>query len=636
MTVRTAVVPLILLAALLTAAGVACRDGKKNESATATPRPVPSPVKIFDQPQGISLSDPAFDALPGASAEFGNLGGTVYQIEIADNWNGRLVVYMHGFQDLAAEGSASPPPLREYLIAHGYAWAASSFSSTSQIPGRAADETAALWDFFAQKHGRPTFTYVTGESMGGTAAFIAAERYSDRFDGALPLCGAAGQSENVELVEEFLVAGAYAVGVTQPEFDAVDGGTLIRERIIPALRDAAAHRRFEDTVIALTGGPRAFDREGIWLEEQGNWERTAIVLGLRLISNRNRSYELRGVDAAEASALNRAAVRMDADPAAWRAFTKGEEFTGDLQIPVLAIHTTGDEQVPIDQEQIVARKVGRAGKSGLLVQRIVREAEHCGFTAGEMEASFEALVEWVEQGAKPAGDDVLVDDLGTLGARYTLAPRWGSLEADAVPGADERVTLSGSTTIDGDESTSTTLWAEVINDGLTQVCSFRGTNSEGGRYTATIASDAEVDGCGATGATVRLVSFDGGKVAVSPTFPWPSTTQQTYDASLISADPDSTSFFGTVRDRDGRRMPPGTVIDATIDGVTCGHAVISRVIMQFSDPDSYAVVVAGPLPSPKCAQGGAVTFAVNGAPVTATASNVMDGLPHRLDLALAR
>ena len=99
---------------------------------------------------------------------------------------------MHGFEDFGPEAGVSAPDLRAYLVAQGYAWGASSFSSTSWIPGRATDETAALWDHFASTYGRPQRTYVVGLSMGGAAGHIAAERHADRFDGVLALCGAAG------------------------------------------------------------------------------------------------------------------------------------------------------------------------------------------------------------------------------------------------------------------------------------------------------------------------------------------------------------------------------------------------------------------------------------------------------------
>src|SRR6266545_588160 len=238
---RLALVSSVALAACTGGSG---RDRAESTTTTATrtmsplrDRPLPPPVSVRDRPDGVALADPAFEALPGAHAEFGTLGGAVYQIEMPDQWNGRVVLWMHGFEDLAPEANATAPDFRRYLIAHGFAWAASSFSSTSLIPGRAADETAALWDYFVTEQGRPTWSYVAGMSMGGWAAHIAAERYGDRFDGALGLCGAAGTTPGLRISAEVLVAGAYVAGVTQAEFDSAPSASdLIERRIRPAMR----------------------------------------------------------------------------------------------------------------------------------------------------------------------------------------------------------------------------------------------------------------------------------------------------------------------------------------------------------------------------------------------------------------
>jgi pimeloyl-ACP methyl ester carboxylesterase len=165
-------ITLLIMTLISVALALACDDGGGTHTAeqTAAPRPLPPKVIVSPEPQGITLEDPSFEALPGARAYFGRLGGAVYQIEVPDTWNGRLVLYMHGFQGLAPEASVNPPGIRSYLIRNGYAWGASSYSSTSLIPGRAADETAALWDEFVERFGRPQFTYVTGHSMGGAAA----------------------------------------------------------------------------------------------------------------------------------------------------------------------------------------------------------------------------------------------------------------------------------------------------------------------------------------------------------------------------------------------------------------------------------------------------------------------------------
>jgi len=407
----------------------ACEDEARSSDATPTARPVPPPVTVSPEPQGVGLADPAFDALPGATAHHGRLGGSVYQMEMPDRWNGKLVLYMHGFQSLAPEASVEVPGIRHYLIRNGYAWGASSYSSTALIPGRAADETAALWDEFVRRFRVPDRTYVTGISMGGAASHIAAERYAGRFDGSLALCGFAGQQAITQIVGDYFYTGAFVAGVTQQEFENGDVYEIIDQRVKPALQDPAKHAQWMNMLIDMTGGPRALAAEGFSIEEETNWFRAPILVATGQAYNSDYDYQLPNTPGLTNEEFNAGVVRRQPpDPETRENFRRGNELTGDLQMPMLTLHTTGDWQVPIDQQQILRRTVDAAGKGDLLVQRIVRAAEHCGFTEGEWITGLHDLEAWVEEGAKPEGDEVLVDDLSDAGARFTQVPRFGTAE----------------------------------------------------------------------------------------------------------------------------------------------------------------------------------------------------------------
>ena len=343
---------------------------------------LPAPIQVRPDPEGVTLGDPAFVPLPGARADFGRLGGAVYEIEVPQRWNRRLVLFMHGYEELGPEAHVTAPDIRRYLIANGYAWGASSFSSTSLIPGRAADETAALWDRFARKYGRPTRSYVTGLSMGGMATHIAAERYASRFDGALALCGSAGQTPAVMGNADFVVAGAFVAGITQSELDtSTDIAGLVRDRILPALRDPVAHERFERIVLDMTGGPRAFDREGFRLEEDTNWRRGELLVAAHLAPNRDTEYHLGPLSTVSSDEFNRGVLRLPTNDQLLRSFLEGNETTGHLRMPLLSLHATGDGQVPIEQARILQRRVDAAGARDLLVQRVMRDPSHCGSRA---------------------------------------------------------------------------------------------------------------------------------------------------------------------------------------------------------------------------------------------------------------
>jgi pimeloyl-ACP methyl ester carboxylesterase len=603
--------------------------------AGAGQQPLPAPVEVRSEPEGVTLEDPAFEPLPGARADFGRLGGSVYQIEVPDDWNGRLVLEMHGYGELAPEARVAPPDFRRYLIGHGIAWGASSFSSTSLIPGRAADETAALWDYFARTYGRPTRSYVTGYSMGGAATHVAAERYPDRFDGALALCGAAGQTHALRIGTDFFAAAAYAAGVTQAEFDAAAGdiGGLVEDRMRPALRDPQVHEQFEDILIDLTGGRRPFAREGIHAEEETNWERSQLLVSAKLARNQDRTYRLGPVSDITSEEFNRAVIRLTTNDEARQAFLDGSETTGMVQMPLVTLHSTGDGQVPFDQPRIYRRAVAEAGKSDLMVQRVVADPGHCGFRTTEIETAFEALMGWVERGDKPTG----TNDLRRLDRTFERAPRPGTRAADEVPGARSRAVLRGNLTLDGAPLDAEFLGATVQRNGLTSPCQYTLPTVDNGRYEITVFADAEVRGCGAKDAQIVLWTYaEDEKLFTTEAIPWPGKGRAAiFDANFSTVEPNGAALSrvelaGEVYDRHGNHLPSGTRVEAYVDETRCGVGTVRRT-GSFA---GYLLAVAGPESTPGCERGATLTFRINGRPAVETAINERGGRENLLDLSL--
>lgn len=637
---------IILLAAMAALATGCASGGGEHPNATTTPRPIPSPVSFAPDPAGyFVLGDPAFEALPGATAYFGQLGGSIFQIEMPDDWNGRLVLYTHGFRNYATTLTVDAPSIRNYLIRNGFAWGASSYSSNYLVPGLAADETAALWDRFVQQFGRPARTYVTGHSMGGAATHIAAERYADRYDGGLALCGFAGQTSQVGFSTDFFVAGAYVAGVTQAEFE--DANTvdtvaaLISGKIQASLTNPKTREQFENILIDLTGGPRAFAREGFFLEEATNWARSGLTVAFRADDNQDRSYSLGPLSGVRSDEFNAKAVRFRGNPDVLRGLRQGNETTGELAIPLLSMHTTGDGQVPISEQQVLRHKVETAGEGDLLIQRIVQDSRHCGFTNGEWEQGLADLIAWVEEGKKPAGDDVLADDLSDIGTKFALAPRFGSDEAATVVGADKRITLSGTITLDGQPAAGY-VFVVVVKDGLRRYCGLaNATTGADGSYSLAVASDEEARGCGQPGAQLYAdvyVPSRGRSFWSQELVTWPEAGGElAFDAAL--ADPGAyrpnTLFRGEVIDSSGKSLPVGTVIEAYIGDTRCGITSLPPTAMVLGDPQTYYLAVVGPDSVAGCNGGEPVTFRVQGTEVAQTGTNDYDGRfqgRHLLDL----
>ncbi len=639
---RGAVLAVVMAAAACTGEGSGRPAPPDRASTTASNHPLPAPVDVRQQPDNVTLADPKFDPLPGARAEFGRLGGTVFQIEMPDRWNGRLVLWMHGFEEFRSEASVGAPDIRAYLIAEGYAWGSSSFSGTGWIPGRAADETAALWDHFTAMHGRPQRTYAIGESMGGAAGNIAAERYPNRFDGVMALCGSAGATSGLQNPVNVFIAGAFVAGVTQADYDAAtDVGALIRDRIRPALRHPQSRDRFERIMVDLSGGPRPFDREGIRAEEDTDWQRAQLALSTGVVPHHDAPYHLGPTSEVNEDEFNRAAIRLRTNDDLLRAYVAGNEATGRLRVPLLTMHTTGDGQVPIDEARILQRRVDAAGQHDRLVQRVVRDPGHCGFTNTELVAGFEALVGWAEHHTKPKGHDVLTADLSALRPAFELQPRPGTPEAGTVTGAGDRVVVRGTATVDGVPLEARFFGAEVVHDGLMAHCQLALSAVTGGAFDVTVLADSETSGCGARGSVIVFWTYVGGTQLTQlhsiSALPWPGngmtiTADVTFStATPLGASTPVTSFVGEVLDATGHYARPGTRIEAFVGDVRCGVTAIRRT-GGFS---GYTLVTAGPDAVPACTAGATILFRIDGRRALQTATNDIGLQRSPFDLTVA-
>ena len=122
----------------------------------------------------------------------------------------------------------------------------------------------------------------------------------------------------------------------------------------------------------------------------------------------------------DAETLNHEIPRVMPEPGA-RSYETNPvfaELTGQIRVPVMAIHETGDFRAPFRLEQDYRRRVDKAGTAHLLVQRAVRWPGHCGMDNGVREPAFDDLVTWIEKGTVPPGDDVL-GDVRDLGLQWT-------------------------------------------------------------------------------------------------------------------------------------------------------------------------------------------------------------------------
>ena len=377
-----------------------------------------------------------FAALPGATAHWGIHTNAGFRAEVPDNWNGGLVIWAHGFRGTGLELTVEDHPLRQLLIAMGYAWAASSFSRNDYDVSTGVQDSHALLQRFRGLVGNPDRVYMTGASMGGHVTAVAIEQFPNSFDGALPICGVLGDYDLFDYFLDFNVAAqqlgtgasqfpvdpAIYVGLTVPaikaNLEALPGGWPVllnadgsNLKGVTRQRTGGDRPNFEEAWFFWNTFPDFATGPGNFLFDLALGDGTLPRAPGAALDNIETVYQFDADPALSPGeqALNDSIARIAADPQARHpdGLAQVPVVSGDIGVPVLTLHNLGDLFVPVSNEIAYASRVASYAQSDLLVQRAIRGVGHCDFTPAEFSQAFIDLVTWVEAGVKPAGDDFL-------------------------------------------------------------------------------------------------------------------------------------------------------------------------------------------------------------------------------------
>ena len=391
----------------------------------------------------------AMAAAPGDVTEMsstsrwaGVLNGAGYRVEVPANWNGKLVMYTHGYAGTGAALNVQDVRIRRHLIQNGYAWAASSYSKNYYDVRVGVEDTNALaleFTKIAAKNSRtlvaPSRIYITGFSMGGHIAAAAIEDEAKAnainkvsYNGAVPMCGVMGDTALFDQFAAVQVTAQSLAGVPSyptDKFSEIIG--LVTGSLFSSFPSAsaptaqitttAAGAKFASVLKNITGGERPMFTQGLafggsfpnlWGSLGGDGTISGI-LNKNIFDTNGFTYAIDG-DVAGSTALNASAQKLTAAVDANRLRSDGLRWipkaNGEFKIPVVSIHTLGDLFVPFSMQQVYQKRVAAKGNSSWLVQRAIRGASHCDFTIAEQVDAFEAMIKWERDGVKPAGDDV--------------------------------------------------------------------------------------------------------------------------------------------------------------------------------------------------------------------------------------
>ena len=375
----------------------------------------------------------------------GVIGAASYEIDVPAQWNGTLFLYSHGYVAPDGRNSAQSAPAgvaRTWLLDHRFAAAGSAYASTGWAVEDALRDQMALLDFFTGAVGKPKHVIAWGVSLGGLITAGLVQLYPDRFAAAMPMCGVLSGSVatwNSELDGAYALKTLLSPGSALELVhitDAQSNWQLAQQIYVSAQTTPQGQARLA-LVAALLDLPGWFyptqaepaptDYEAR-AKAQGAWE-ADVDLGFAFYSrleleqraggnpswNEGVDYSqllAQSSDAAEVTALYASAgldlpadlarlnsgTRIKADPAAANYLARFISFDGNLAVPMLSMHTTGDGLVVPPNETAFAQVVGAAGKQDMLRQVFVHRAGHCTFSPAETIAALQVLLRRLDTG----------------------------------------------------------------------------------------------------------------------------------------------------------------------------------------------------------------------------------------------
>ena len=396
--------------------------------------------------------------------------GATFLIQVPSTWNGTLLLYSHGY---VIPGSPNPaqdvgdPATGFFLLSNGFALAGSSYAHTGWAIQEAVPDQIAVLDAFATLVGTPSRTIAWGHSLGGIIPAGLIQRFPDRFDAALPMCGvlAGGVGTwNQALDSEFAFRTLLAFGTSLQLVNIPDPSTnlLLAESIL-ASAQATPQGRARFALSAALGDtpgwfypaspePAAKDfvsREAnqfLWASEVDFPFVFAFRAELEFRAGGNPSsntgvdyrkqfnhsvdreevralYKQAGLSLdADLDALNDAA-RITANPASVQYLEQNIIFNGRIRFPVLTMHTTGDGLVVNQNESAYKDVVDEAGNQRLLRRTFVHRAGHCTFTPAETVTALQNLIERLDNGRWPDLDpSTLNAEAAALGPLNVASP----------------------------------------------------------------------------------------------------------------------------------------------------------------------------------------------------------------------
>jgi pimeloyl-ACP methyl ester carboxylesterase len=368
-------------------------------------------------------------AVSGASYTGTLSDGSLWEIDLPSNWNHQLVIYAHGIVDpqapvaLPSTNDAVLQGILPVLLEEGFAVGYSSYATNGFAIKDGIYDTDQVRVSFDTIVGKPAYTYLIGVSLGSAIVTELAENNPKNYSGVLPMCGLIGGSAlEVNYVGNARVLFDYY-------FPGVVPGTLLKTPLLPYDPTPGDPANIGQLVAydlevgaTSTGTPTVELGTALQIEAETGTELVegliyAMGFDIRYLNdvlartggsspynNASTIY----VGTTNNTALNKGVERVKSGYAGVEYMDAYYQPTGNIQIPMVTLHTSRDPLVPYWHEGFYLSYAASKHRTGNLVQQVVNRWGHCAFEGQEIFNSFSGLVGWVVNGTKPAGGNVTV------------------------------------------------------------------------------------------------------------------------------------------------------------------------------------------------------------------------------------
>jgi pimeloyl-ACP methyl ester carboxylesterase len=315
----------------------------------------------------------------------------------SSGWNGELVIFAHGyvppglplgFYNLLLPDGTHLPTLVQGL---GYAFATTSYRRNGLAILEGVDDIVEL----AASVPSARRTHLAGVSEGGLVVTLLAERRPELFSSAVAACAPIGNFQaQIDSFGDFRVLFDYFFpGVIPGSPIAIPLPVIAGWQTIYVPRVAAALAANPSRALELMRVSRAaFDpaTPSTVVNTAVNMLSYNVLgandavarLGGNPFGNRFRWY----FGSSNDLRLNLSVQRFTATPAA-RAALADYETNGNLRIPLVTLHTTGDEVIPFLHELAYLPKLDFTARGSFVPLPVFRYG-HCNFTKQEVLTAF--------------------------------------------------------------------------------------------------------------------------------------------------------------------------------------------------------------------------------------------------------